>query len=38
MPPWFSNKYLTAGTTQTFTLDVPNVSSGAALVVVKDRR
>ncbi len=26
--PWFSNKYLTSGTTQTFTLNVPNVASG----------
>ncbi|HLX63332.1 MAG TPA: C25 family cysteine peptidase [Planctomycetota bacterium] len=33
-PPWFSSQYLTSGSTQDFTLNVPNSSAGAASLTV----
>ena len=34
MAPWFSNQYLTEGSTQSFTINVPDAAGGAATLVV----
>ncbi|MCY3021776.1 MAG: C25 family cysteine peptidase [Planctomycetota bacterium] len=35
MPPWFSKKYLTDGSSQTFTVNLPDALPGAGQVTVK---